>query len=278
MLLQSVAGIVVVVGAYFTWRQVQIARRQLLHTIDMSNAQMALSVRSQVTEQMSRCIEQLGHAKAGVRAGAVYALEQLARTSDEARPGIYELLATHIRAEAVWAHHDPHTFVAIEPPPATASDSEPEIPLLKVRAPDIQAALTALGRRVVTPDQVVELQSVDLRACYLGDANFSGAFFGRAMLAYSDLAGANMSGAWLRRVNLRNSVLVRCNLQNANLQDVILSGAEMAEANLCGSNLANADLSLASLAGAQCNSATTWPANFDWRSAGVIERTAEPQA
>ena len=99
--------------------------------------------------------------------------------------------------------HDPVTLVALEPEPSP--DDPPELPLLKVRSPDVQAALTALGRWIEAPGGAVEHQSADLRACYLGHADLRGAFLGRAMLAGSDLTGCKLSGAWLRRATCAGS-------------------------------------------------------------------------
>ena len=63
-LLQSFAGIVLMVGAISTWRQVQISRE------------------AQVTERFSRAIEQLGNDNVDVRVGGAYTLERIARNSD----------------------------------------------------------------------------------------------------------------------------------------------------------------------------------------------------
>jgi hypothetical protein len=73
-LLQSVGGLLLIVGAYFTWRQLQLGRDQLRQTLDTSNAQLQVNLQTQTTEQLSRSIEQLGHDKAGVRVGAICAL------------------------------------------------------------------------------------------------------------------------------------------------------------------------------------------------------------
>jgi uncharacterized protein YjbI with pentapeptide repeats len=270
--LQTVAGLLLITGAYFTWRQLQLGRDQLRHSLDTSTAQLRLGTNVQITEQLSRSIDQLGHAKVGVRVGAVCILEQLARTSADARPGIHELLAAHIRAESTWTHHDPVTFTAIEPDPAPGDQSD--IPLLKVRASDIQAALTALGRRTEVPGEAIELQSTDLRACYLGGANLRGSFMGRAMLALSDLTNADLSQAWLRRTNFRGAILINCDLRNAVLTEAILRQADLAGANLAGADLGGADvsetdLSRTILTGARSDHDTIWPDGFDWKLAGV---------
>jgi hypothetical protein len=107
-----------------------------------------------------------------VRVGAIFALEQVAKAALELRAAIHESLSAFIRAESTWAHHDPATHTAIEAGPGEAS----ELPLLRIRVPDVQAAITVLGRRCAVPGEVIELQSVDLRVAYLADATSKGPF------------------------------------------------------------------------------------------------------
>lgn len=261
-LLQGIAGLFLISGAYFAWRQLQLGRQQLRQTLDTSTAQIQLSREGQTTEQFSRAIEQLGHERPGVRVGAIYALEQIAKTSAQLRAPIHELLSAHIRFESTWAHHDPATLAAMEESPDNAS----EPPLLKVRAPDVQAAVTVLGRRCELPGEVIELQSVDLRAAYLGNANLQRAILGRSMLAKADLSRADLSDAWLRRVNFRG----------ANLTAVVLHRAMLCDSILSGANLSGADLTGADLQQAKCDDTTVWPEGFEWRAAGVTHEAASP--
>jgi hypothetical protein len=255
-LVQGMGGLLLIAGAYFTWQQLQLGRLQLRQSLDTSTAQIQLSREGQITDQFSRAVEQLGHERPSVRVGAIYALEQIAHMSERMRAPIHELLAAYVRAESVWAHHDPETFTAVE----TDFPGDSELPLLKVRAPDVQAAITILGRRTELPGEVIELQSVDLRSAYLGDSNFRRAIFGRSILAQSDLSRADLSDAWLRRANLRDAVLAGARLRGAVLRNAVL----------CGTDLSEADLSGADLRDAKCNEATIWPAGFDWEVAGVM--------
>lgn len=255
-MLQGVAGGVVLLGAYLTWRQLQLGRLQLLQSLNTSNAQLASNVRAQITGQLSRAIDQLSQARPSVRAGAIYSLEAIARGSAEDRVLIHEILAMYIRSESTWTHHDPITHAAVDP-----DGDEPA--LLKVRAPDVQAALTALGRRQEVDGEEVELQSTDLRGCYLGRGNLRNSFLGRAMISHSDLTGTNLSGAWLRRVNLSSAILTDCNLRGAVLRESILRDANLQGVNLCGADLSDADLSGADLSRITYDETTKWPAGFD---------------
>jgi hypothetical protein len=261
-LLQGVGAVLLIAGAYFTWRQIQLSRDQLRQSLDTSAAQLQLSREGQITEQFSRAIEQLGHDKAGVRVGAIYALEQIAKIAPDMRAAIHELLAAYARAESTWSHHDPVTLTAVEPDTAPNEGSEP--PLLKIRAPDVQAALTVLGRRVEIPEEVIELQNVDLRSAYLGGANLRRAIIARAMLA--------QAGALDQTIDLTDAHLRRTNFRRALLTHAILRGADLRDTILCGADLSGADLSGADLHNATCDDGTTWPSGFDWRAAGVTHK------
>lgn len=261
-LVQGMGGLLLIAGAYFTWQQLRLGRLQLRQSLDTSTAQIQLSREGQTTEQFSRAVEQLGHEKPGVRVGAIYALEQIARASGRMRSPIHELLAAYVRAESVWLHHDPVTLTAIE----TDAPGGSELPLLKIRAPDVQAAITILGRRAELPAEIIELQSVDLRSAYLGDVNFRRAILGRSILAQADLSHSDLSDSWLRRVNFRDAVLTGARLRGAVLRNAVL----------CGADLSGADLSGADLRDAKCNEATIWPEGFDWEAAGVEFESSRP--
>ena len=56
-------------------------------------------------------------------------------------------------------------------------------------------------------EEVIELQSVDPRVAYLGDANLQGAILGRSMLAEADLSRADLSDVNLRGANARSAPL-----------------------------------------------------------------------
>ena len=77
------------------------------------------------------------------------------------------------------------------------------------------------------------------------------------------------------RAHLEGAELDRAHLEEAQLEHAHLDGANLAGAHLQGANLAGAHLDGAQLAGARLQGAraddrTSWPAGFDWRSAGVM--------
>jgi len=90
-LLQALAGGALLLGAYFTWRQVQTGRQQV-----------HLAEQGQITERFTRAIDQLGSDHLDVRLGGIYALERIARDSPGDRPTIGEVLTAYLRGHAPW--------------------------------------------------------------------------------------------------------------------------------------------------------------------------------
>ena len=198
-LLQGLGGLAVLLGALFTYRQVQTSRRQLDHTIQADRAQHELDRQGQITERFTRAIDQLGHEGLEVRLGGIYALERIANDSPEDRATIAEVLTAFVRGHAPW-------------PPTRKGQPKEDMPLhdlpeLRVWAADVQAALTVLGRRKppIGPAQPLDLSFCDLR---------------RADLSGAQLQDVNLFGARLQRASLFGA-----QLQEGNLWDAKLEGA-----------------------------------------------------
>ena len=171
-----------------------------------------LSREGQVTDRYTKAIEQLGSDKLDVCLGGIYALERIARDSARDHPTVIEVLSAFIREHS---HED---------------NQEQE----RSTRPDVQAAITVVGRR---------------------DA-------GRDILFRPlDLTGAVLPGAHLEDANLVNAVLAGANLAGAVLTGAILAGAVLEGANLTGADLTPGKLSLtpAVLAG-RGSTARIWPA------------------
>ena len=243
--LQSLAGLVVVAGAAATWRQVHISRE------------------GQITDRFTRAVDQLGSEKAEVRMGGIYALERIARNSAADRNAVQYLLGAFIRTRMPWPAG---TQRGPEHPTAAVDE---QLPWMRVRAPDIQAAIGALGRRPPSPDaQIVSLSRVDLRSIALRGSRLSG-----VRLRYANLARAVLDGVWLdgsdltaidlRRAFLRGAHLQHANLSRASLQDADLSHADLRQADLRGADLTGATLDGAIFTRAHADQSTTWPAGFD---------------
>jgi hypothetical protein len=258
-LLQGLGGMVVLLGAYLTWRQIDLSRRQLQHTLDASTASLELSRRAHITEQFSRATDQLGHDRPGARIAAIYTLEQIAATDTPLRHAIHELLAAYVRAEAPWTHYDPLTLTAVEPDPASTPAT---LPVLKVRIPDVHAAMQVLARRPDDPDEVIDLQGgVDLRGVQLNGTNLRRVNLGRGALIGAELVGIDLSHAFLRRVSFRRAWLINANLTGSNLSD-----ADLRQADMTGANLTDADLT-----NALYDAHTVWPDGYDLSTARAIQ-------
>jgi hypothetical protein len=184
-LLQGVGGLAVLIGAFFTYRQVQTSRRQL-----------EIAQHGQVTERFTRAIDQLGHENLDVRLGGIYALERIANDSAQDRTTVTEVLTAFIRGHAPGPPSRPGQYAKDAP--------ILEMPYMRYRAADVQAALTVLGRQPsMTATQPPNLSDTDLR---------------RADLSNAELQGARLLGAQLQGANLRAAQLQRVNLFHAQLQ------------------------------------------------------------
>jgi uncharacterized protein YjbI with pentapeptide repeats len=272
-LLQAFGGVFFLVTALLTWRQIQVNKQ------------------GQVTERFTRAIEHLGSDdKLDVRLGGIYALEQIARDSSTEHGAIVEILTAYVRGHAPRAGLDP------DPNPV-------ELPPLRMRAADVQAAMTVLGRRQVVPGDppVLELGGLDLRNATLPRTNLSAATLAGVDLSGANLRGADLQGADLRqarfrKADLREATLRGARLQDADLREATLAGADLERADLEGAilreadltdgrlalailrraNLGEADLHRAQLRGATLDEAILWSASLagaDLRGASLVGST-----
>jgi hypothetical protein len=195
----------------------------------------------QITDRYTKAVDQLGSQHLDVRLGGIYALERIARDSPNDRATIGEVLTAYLRGRAPWPPQ-------LEDQPPVAMPIR-EVPFLRLRAPDVQAALTVLGRgHFATPDPEappLDLADTDLRRAYLSKASLQRARLYSADLRRAHFDDVNLQGATLNRANLQEA-----HLRNANLQDAVLHEANLQDADLSDANLQGADLSRANLQGA----------------------------
>jgi len=167
-LAQILAGTALLSGIYFTWRTLQVNRE------------------GQITERFTRAIDQLGKIENGqklfeIRVGGIYALERIARESEEDYEPIMEVLTAYVRQNAPLK---PEKEAAEE-----ESDKEERTP-----NPDIQAITTVL-RRLTRLHGQGQLGRLDLHDTDLYRANLQGAFLQGAFLQGAFLQGAFLQGA-----------------------------------------------------------------------------------
>jgi Pentapeptide repeats (8 copies) len=240
-LVQGIAGLLLVVGAVATWRQVQISRE------------------GQITERFSRAIEQLGSGKEDVRLGGIYTLERVARDSPGDRRTVQSVLGAYVRTHAQWLVGSPGG------PQHPTPTVDRELPWLLNRAPDVQTAVGVLGRRLRSPDEpqlLLNLSRVDLRGAFLHDARLSEAQFRHSNLARAYLPGAQLQNADLEDVDLREAKLQGARLTGANLHRAHLQGADLQGVDLRGANLQGAGLAGANLTDVDSDATTVWPEGF----------------
>ena len=214
-----------------------------------------LSREGQVTDRYTKAIEQLGSKKLDVRIGGIYALERVARDSAQDHPTVMEVLSAFIREHS----HEPWPPPAVDEPgrygvvrgigAVLKRSPKPDVPEGATR-PDVQAAVTVIGRRNARHDrQPVDLAGADLTHADLADADLTRADLGGADLTHADLGGADLRGAKLADADLTRADLRGADLTRAHLADAVLAGANLAGADLTSADLADADLTSADLRG-----------------------------
>lgn len=174
---------------------------------------------TQITDRFAYAINQLGSDNKAVRIGGVFALERIARDSQQDRPNIASTLAAFIR----------------ESQPAAAVQAQSYVPMLKLRAPDVQAAMTVLCRSPLCNERLnangndlLDLSRTDLRRASLQGAH----------LELVNLGGARLEGANLRGAHLQGTVLSRANLGQVDPQSLEYQfGADLSDADLTGAEL-----------------------------------------
>ena len=163
----------------------------------------------------------LGARQPEVRVGAIYALERAATRSADDHPVVMSVLAAFVRE---------HSHPA---------------------QPDVQAALTVIGRRASDRDrEPIDLTGADLARLRLPGADLAGARLARARFRAADLHGAALGGADLTGADLALADLTGADLAGADLTAADLTGARLAGSYLVGATLTRATLAHADLTNA----------------------------
>jgi hypothetical protein len=254
-LLQGVAGVALLTGAYFAYRGLDASRRQLQATSE-----------GQITSRYTEAVKQLGDDEhQDVRIGGIYALERIGRDSVRDAPTVVALLASFVRRSCGVSH-----VVRFDNGEGSDKrDPEDLPPGLAQRAPDAQIALTVLtGLGVPGVDlHDVDLWGADLTGAYLVEADLSCADLGFSKLVGADLRGADLGGADLTGADLKHAnlvctdvdaagrrrrdaayvgspstrVAIRTDLSFATLIQADFGGADLTGANLIGARVSGAD-------------------------------------
>lgn len=237
-LAQIVGGVLVLLGAYLTWRNIKNTEEAQRENNENAQKTFQLSQEGQITDRFAKAIDQLGSAKLESRLGAIYALERIARDSERDHWPIMEVLTAYVRE---------HSSILGGP-------HDRKLGPLRVMAPDIQAILTVVGRRntaLEKRDQWLNLGFVYPHGADFREGNFSQAYFRGSNLTLSSLDGADLSEAELIHVDLRDASLCKVNLAKSCLGLSNLQGANLNGANLDSAKLVSADLTDAMFSGAE---------------------------
>jgi uncharacterized protein YjbI with pentapeptide repeats len=251
------AGLVGLIGLFFTWRNQRLTQRSLEVTQKTTQYQLRLAEHGQITERFTRAIDQLGatddkgRKKLEIRLGGIYALERITRDSERDYWPIMEILTAYVREHAPWPPEkraQNSTSDSLHPSQGQHEQSD-EIPS---RHPDIQTILYVLQRRIhhfgSGESERLQLFRTNLRGAYLYEAHLEGA----------DLIGTHLEGAILQEAHLEGAILQKAHLEGANLSFARLKGANLSNAHLEGALLAAAHLE-----GANLTQARMEVVNFD---------------
>ncbi|MFI5912492.1 pentapeptide repeat-containing protein [Dactylosporangium sp. NPDC051541] len=277
-LLQGLAGIGLLFGVVFTWRQIQVTRQ--------GNAR----------DGFATAVQHMGGESIDLRVAGIYALESVAVAHGAERDAVVDVLSSFVRRHAALADDERRAWVA------ATELGEGEIgAALRHARPDIDVALRVLARRAPRRGEVLHLDRLAVPAGRLEFARLA-----NADLHYSDLRLVDLQGAALRHADLTGSNLTQArvtaadlraadlrqvlagglvaegaDLRGADLSQAYLAGARLGRArlgraDLRGAQLIGADLSAADLKGALADDTTAWPAGFDWRARGVVTDAGAP--
>src|SRR5215207_234512 len=171
VLLAALAGLS---GLYFTSQNLKQTRqnteKQLQQARDSTKDQLQqaresqeqnqrLIEQGQITERFTRAIDQLGKVDEKnnklfeIRLGGIYALERIARESEEDHWPIMEVLTAYVRQHAPWRQEEEREeeLQRVEEdttPEKSEQNSSGESKTLEAAAADIQAIITVLRRRI----------------------------------------------------------------------------------------------------------------------------------
>jgi hypothetical protein len=279
----GLAGAVGLVGLFFTWRSLRQARESQAQTQENTRRTLELTEQGQITERFTQAIDQLGatddegNKLFEIRLGGIYALERIARESEEDHWPIMEVLIAYVRQHAPWQPEEGQQGeedATIEKPEEDSGGSRGESEPPEHRpgylpgymspayhyygfpapAADIQAIMTVIRRRTrsypIGEPEPLDLHQTNLEGANLLGANLLGADLRRANLLGANLLGANLWGASLLGANLEGADLSGANLRPVDLSGMNLRRADLSGMNLLGANLSAADLSAADLSAA----------------------------
>jgi hypothetical protein len=211
--------------------------------IILSRRQLATSQEQNITDRFSKAVEQLGHEKASVRIGGIYALARIAHDSSKDHWMIMEVLTAFVRDRRGLG--------------GAGFSTQP-----KRFDKDVQSAASVIGRRNTSQDP-------DDAVLYMSYNDLRGVVFSETDYRYARFHGSDLREANFNRCKLQSTTFWKSNLGESRFRDADLSDADLVEADLRGADFQNcilqgADIQKANLEGVkgltveQVHSANNW--------------------
>jgi len=273
-LAQIVAGFLVLMGLFFTLKQMQQTQRTL-----------ELTQRGQGAERFEKAIEHLGKQDILNKTGGIFALETLAENDpDNYGRTVANTLAAYVRRYATLHGEKPESKTEPDqnsqaPTPLPTPSSTPTPAQQPQETPaDIQEVLTFLGRYLGEQKDLFQggggtlnLSSAVLRNADMRNGNFEGVDFRGINAFLADFTGAFLasanfqsevnppySPAYLKCAKFNGAHLKNTRFNGAVLHGAFFIGADLEEtvfnnAELNGARFQGADLSKAHINQAQIN-------------------------
>lgn len=226
----------------------------------------------QITERLTRAIDQLENPAIEIRLAGIYTLVRIASESEKDYWPIMEIFTAYVRKNSCVDSRLKEKSKAIKDMSVdiqTNENTKKEFSKTKQIPFDIQAILTVIGRRKNSLNhresnclnlEMTCLQGADLTDTYYEGANFRNTYLEGAFLIDSHLGGANLSNAHLEgvdfmyvhleRAELKATHLEKANISGTNLEVSDLKHANFKKAYPVGANLKESDLKNVNFEGA----------------------------
>lgn len=291
--IKAVGGLAVIATAIASWRNLENTKKGVL-----------VAEEKQVTERFAKAVEMLADSDRYIRLGGIYALERIAKDSDKDYWQVMEILSAFIRSKSArsqptigetesdvepyttatfkqienWRIEDLNDKYNEEQRRSEYNDQywyEDELvgeinpSYKKTMSEDVQAAITAIGRRKIwneEPDYVINLRNLELTGiCISGNYNnvdfsdshficttfrgrssnrssFDGTNFSNAYFMRTETTDCSMQNAVFRAATIGFSKFQDSNFTGADFTDSLMDAIEISDCELIGSNFSNVEI------------------------------------
>ncbi|HEV7646259.1 MAG TPA: pentapeptide repeat-containing protein [Pyrinomonadaceae bacterium] len=261
--LQLVGGVVVIVGFYFAWQNVNVAQENL-----------KMSFKQNEVERFDKAIVMLKDENPEIRILAIRTLERIGLSSDETRSDVAPMFVDYIRKwteSLAKSEPAPRTKITVIPRDIDAAfEASYDLFLQRDHSPYVvrngrldlsteSVRLRAEARNLLNFEGIdlsyLQFQGLRLTGSF-ANARFNGSKAWSVNLDSSDLMeaefkdvdfgrGALFYDARLLRAKFNGAILLEARFYKADLRDADFNGADLTGASFNGANLERADFTLA---------------------------------